>query len=200
MNAYPLHLRRPPIEDETLVRAEVETANAERSPLLVDHFSGEIDPADRRVHMRLFERPEAGAGNDNLLGESPVLAGRDRFFLFGCPDLFSLLVEDGRNHGGHGFSRRFVHDPRFHGYQRLGLAGDRRPDISAPWRDMDRPGYVEPNMAIDARSGIIARVGDHACGPRAPPRRSAARRNVSAASGRTRSWNTHTAASQGARR
>jgi len=93
VNAHPLHLGRPPIEHETLIRAEMETANAEQRPLLVDHFSVEIDPADRRVQMRLVGRPEAGARNGSLLCNSPVLAGRDQFFLFGGPWRIVLIGE-----------------------------------------------------------------------------------------------------------
>src|ERR1035437_1092487 len=59
-------------------------------------------------------------------------------------------------------ARRLVQNPRLNGYQRLRLAGERCCDIGFPRRDMDRPGYVEPDMAINARPGIPARVGHHA--------------------------------------
>src|ERR1035441_9057801 len=57
---------------------------------------------------------------------------------------------------------RLVQNARLNGHQRLRVAGERRRDVGLPRRDMDRSGYVEPHMAINARPGIPARVGHYA--------------------------------------
>src|ERR1035441_4439645 len=95
MNADSLHLDGPPIQDEPLVRAEVESANPERSALVVYQLPVEIDAAHRPVQTRLIGRPEAGVGNRKLLGEGAVPAGRDGLFRLRAGGFLRLLVEGG---------------------------------------------------------------------------------------------------------
>ena len=160
--AHALQSNSLPVEEKTVVGSKLNRADAKWSFTGVNGLAALLHGRDGDVAIGLLQAPELGIGDGTAQGDFAAGMGAKLELGWGADERRSagllppgVELEDLRRTLRLGVSRGSVlhFDPQI---DRRSLPSHFRGDVSAPVADMDGRGLDQPNVAIDAASGIPA--------------------------------------------
>lgn len=154
--AHTVHLQMPAVEQKALIPVEFDGADAEGSGIRVENLRAGFDLTDRSVQIRPVHIPALGIGDDQLLIHRAFSIRRHRVVrTVGCHG-FPCGIEEPRFQLNAGRCGIPVPDFGSDRNRRTGIGHLRRRDIGSPSGDMHGAGGVQPDIAVNARTGIPA--------------------------------------------